>query len=269
MRERHAGALTSGYSDTQPLPLAEKPTQDNYCPGEHPLGNGGQHSCWPVPPMPLKFKQGGPPGQSFTHPISTALQGLSTSAHRWFPGPEPSLSQVQVRQEVLCRLLHGPQLTPARGEGAGTLCQFLPVVFIGPRATSPAMALHSRGPESMARQLGLKPDAWRGCGSIPELDPPGACCSRGHPEESGAVTEGDLPTGKAGVGPCQSSGQHCHPGRPRGPGQASNMHPLPGRIRVLELWFSSTSHSVGRRPQRGPLSTHSVSIHTLSPGECE
>lgn len=118
-RERHAGALTSGCNDTQPLPLAEKPTQDNHCPGEHPLGNGGQHSCWPLPPMPMKFKQGGPPGQAFTHSISTALQGLSTPAHRWFPGPEPSLSQVQVRQEVLCRLLHGPQLTPARREGAG------------------------------------------------------------------------------------------------------------------------------------------------------
>ncbi|XP_070648400.1 atherin-like [Bos indicus] len=55
-RERPAGALTKGCRDTQPLPLAEKPTQDNHCP---------------------------------------ALQGLSTPAHRWSPGPEPSLSQVQ------------------------------------------------------------------------------------------------------------------------------------------------------------------------------
>lgn len=54
---------------------------------------------------------------------------------------------------------------------AGTLCQFLPVMFTRPRATSPPVALPSRGPESRARQLGLKPDAWRGSGSIPELAP--------------------------------------------------------------------------------------------------
>ena len=51
--------------------------------------------------------------------------------------------------------------------------------------------------------------------------------------------------------------------------EKKDIRALPGRIRVLELWFSSTSHSAGRKPQRGPLSTRSVSIHTLGPGVCE
>lgn len=68
---------------------------------------------------------------------------------------------------------------------AGTLCQFLSVVFTGPRATSPAMAFPSRGPESRARQLGHKPDVWRGWGNIPELAPLGPAVQRGTQRKVG------------------------------------------------------------------------------------
>lgn len=81
-----------------------------------------------------------------------------------------------------CSLQHAGK---KQGKEAGTLCQFLPVMFTGPRAASPPVALPSRGPESRARQLGLKPDAWRGWGSIPELAPLGPAVQGGTQKKVG------------------------------------------------------------------------------------
>ena len=55
--------------------------------GEHPLGTGGQHSCWPAPPIPLKFKQGGPPGQAFTLPHLQSPPGPQHPSPQVVPRP--------------------------------------------------------------------------------------------------------------------------------------------------------------------------------------